>query len=153
MILSKTCNYGIKAAIYVSLQEDRKYVPIREISGELNISFHFLTKILQILTKRNIMISFRGPRGGVSLARPAHSISLIEVIEAIDGPVIFHDCVLGLEHCGEDRPCPIHSRWEPIRESLKKLFQDASLASMTGGVREGNLRLTDQPSSREGMKL
>ena len=143
MVLSKTCDHGIKAAIYIALQEDREYTPIREISEELNLSFHFLTKILQLLTRRNLMTSFKGPKGGVSLARPAHSISMIEIIEAIDGPGVFRNCVLGLERCGEAAPCPIHSRWAPIRDSLERLFREASLADMARGIHEKNIRLTD----------
>ena len=76
--------YGIRAALFVALlQSNRQYVPIREISERLNISFHFLTKILQELKRHGIMTSYRGPNGGVSLARPASEITLMDMINAI----------------------------------------------------------------------
>ena len=84
MILSKTCDYAMRAAFYIADQQDRNFVPIREVSEKLEISFHFLTKILQILTQKKIMTSFKGPNGGVTLARPADSILLTEIVKAID---------------------------------------------------------------------
>ena len=76
--LSKTCTYGILAALYVASKDENKFVSIREISEELNISFHFLTKILQILTHENIMTSYRGPRGGVALVKDINKITILE---------------------------------------------------------------------------
>ncbi|NIV03877.1 MAG: Rrf2 family transcriptional regulator, partial [Calditrichae bacterium] len=95
-MFSQACNYGIRAALYVASLEEQKFVPIRDIAEKLDISFHFLTKILQKLTLKNIMVSYRGPNGGISLAKPAEQITLLNVIEAIDGPDLFTECILGL---------------------------------------------------------
>ena len=143
MVLSKTCDYGIRAALYIAANQDRPFVPIREVSDKLNISFHFLTKILQILTQNNIMSSFKGPKGGVSLARPAAQITMKEIVEAIDGDKLFTACVLGLSNCGDDNPCPLHFGWKPIREQLVKLFQNATLQDMAGKIRANNFKLSD----------
>ena len=142
MVLSKTCDYAIRAALYLALQEHRHYVPIREISDKLEISFHFLTKILQILTQQNIITSFKGPKGGVSLARPAQDITLKEIIEAVDGAAIFTQCVLGLENCGEKNPCPLHSEWALIRDQLKELFDKKNLADLASKMKTNKLRIS-----------
>ncbi len=143
MMLSKTCNYGIRAAFYIALNSERPYVPIREISEELGISFHFLTKILQILTQHDIMVSFKGPNGGVSLARPAGEIHLIEIVEAIDGPALFNECLLGLEKCGIENPCPVHVQWSEIREKIKSFFAQTTLEEMAQKVKRNKFRLSD----------
>ncbi|MEJ2635156.1 MAG: Rrf2 family transcriptional regulator [Calditrichia bacterium] len=143
MLLSKTCVYGLRASLFVATMEERKFVPIREISEKLDISFHFLTKILQILTQNDIMHSYRGPNGGVSLSRPAEQITILEIISAIDGMKIFQQCILGLPGCGEQKPCPLHDQWAETREELKDMFAATSLANLAVKIRNNDLRLTD----------
>jgi Rrf2 family iron-sulfur cluster assembly transcriptional regulator len=143
MILSKTCDYGIRAAMYVAMQKDKEFVPIRKISEDLNISFHFLTKILQILTQSQIMTSFRGPNGGVSLTRPADRISLKEIIFAIDGPRLFQNCLLGLDRCNDKHPCPIHDKWYGVRAELDDILSNTTLAELGDKVIQGGYRMTE----------
>ncbi len=142
MILSKTCNYGMRAVFYIAAQKDRKFVPIREISDELNISFHFLTKILQILTQANIMTSFRGPNGGVALTHEAEEIHLMQIISAIDGPDVFVNCLLGLDRCNDERPCPLHRKWAAIRQDLFDMFRNTTVAEVVDEVKDKGYRLT-----------
>lgn len=143
LLLSKTCNYGIRAALYVASQQDRQFVPIREIAQELNISFHFLTKILQILTQKNIMNSYRGPNGGVSLAKSADQITIYDIIEAIDGLKLFEECILGLPGCGNDKPCPFHDNWKAVRADLKNTFQSSTLSDLSQQIQDFELRITE----------
>lgn len=143
LLISKTCNYGIRAALYVASKKDLKYVPIRKISEDLKISFHFLTKILQMLTQRNIMVSYRGPNGGVSLGKAASSITILDIIEAIDGLNLFQGCILGLPECDNDHPCPLHEKWAVVRLELKSTFQDANLSDLTQRINEFGLRISE----------
>jgi Rrf2 family iron-sulfur cluster assembly transcriptional regulator len=145
--MSKACSYGIRAAIYIAAQEDREFVSIREISEKLNISFYFLAKILRILTQSRILQSYRGPRGGVALARPADSVSLYEIVNVIDGPELFTECILGLDRCGDANPCPLHLQWEELRDHIKSRFQETYLSRLSDRVREEGFRLTDMTPS------
>ncbi len=143
MLLSKTCTYGLLATLFVATQKGKRdYVPIREISRQLNISFHFLTKILQRLTTHNIMNSHRGPNGGVRLARTPDQISLMDIIEALDGNKIFEGCVLGLPGCGETAPCPLHQSWSQSRDIIIHSFTTANLATMSHEIQKGMLRIS-----------
>lgn len=133
MLFSKGCTYAIRAALLVSVKETkdgRKFIPIRELSDELDLSFHFLTKIMQLLTEAKILESFRGPNGGVGLARPARQVTLVDVIAAVDGMALFTECALGLPGCGEKTPCPLHAAWAKRREDLKRMFEKTTLASL-----------------------
>ena len=141
MILSKTCDYAMRAIFYIAAQNHDKFVPIREMADKLDISFHFLTKILQILNQKNIVVSFKGPNGGVSLARPAESILLTEIVEAIDGVNVFCECVLGLDECGDENPCPLHFQWGPIRDQIKNVFDDTSLQAISEKIKTEEFRI------------
>jgi Rrf2 family protein len=143
MILSKTCNYALRASLYIASHNDRNFISIGEISEKLNISFHFLTKILQTLTEADIMISFRGPNGGVKLANSSDVTSLFDIIAAIDGSDLFEKCMLGLEDCHDSRPCPLHNEWKGIRDNLKQIFQNNTLETLSNRMLTENLRISD----------
>ncbi len=143
MLLSKTCDYGIRASLYVAAQQGQRFVPIREISDNLNISFHFLTKILQKLTQQKIMKSFRGPNGGVALAQSPDSVTLMDVIMAIEEPGFFNKCLLGLDECGDENPCPVHDQWGKMREDLKSIFENTTLAHLAEKIRKDEYRIAN----------
>ncbi len=147
MLLSRACEYGLRAAIYVAHREGDSFVPIREISSELDISFHFLTKVLQQLNEARIVESYRGPRGGVRLSRSASEITLKEIVTAIDGPALFTECVLGLPGCGDQAPCPLHADWSRQRERLDRMLNRTTLAETTRQIGAGGLRIGPQSSS------
>jgi Rrf2 family iron-sulfur cluster assembly transcriptional regulator len=140
MIISKRCVHGILAAVYIASQPPRmadhpgEYIQIGVIADRLKISFHFLTKVLQQLTHRGILISYRGPHGGVMLARPSSEVSLYELIDAIDGDQIFNTCMLGLHGCGHETPCPLHDAWSATRTKLKQLAISTTLAELASNT-------------------
>lgn len=141
-LLSKSCIYAIRAAIYVAIEsEEDNYTSISKIAKEVHISAHFLTKIFQLLTNKDILASYRGPNGGVKLLKDPKDVKLIEIVEAVDGLAIFEECALGLEGCGMYYPCPLHYQWAEQRESLYKLFEDADLASLAESVQTAGFRL------------
>jgi len=128
MLLSKGCEYGLSAAMYLASIEQNGYVPIRTISEHLDISYPFLTKVLQKLNEAGHIASMRGPNGGVALSRSPQQVTLKEIIVAIDGSKLFTECVLGLPGCGSGKPCPMHDQWEGVRDHLDVLFGGLSLA-------------------------
>lgn len=135
--------YGIRAALFLASRErERKYVPIREISDTLDISFHFLTKILQVLTHHKIMTSYRGPNGGVSLARPAREITLMDMIAAIEPGSCLKECILGLPGCGDEKPCPLHAFWGGTRDQIRTMFETTNLESLGRNIQENDVRLS-----------
>ena len=84
-VLSKATIYGLRALIYVATKSDGdRYVNIGEISTELDISFHFLTKTFQVLTQNGILESHRGPLGGVLLKKPMDQIFLIDLVHMLE---------------------------------------------------------------------
>ena len=127
-LLSKSCLYGLRTAIFVAQQNHSAFIPISDIAKELDIPADFLTKILQRLTKKSIMNSLRGVKGGVKLGKSPEKISLYDIVLAIDGDTIFKKCFLNLEGCGEETPCPFHDSWKQYRTDLGNMLKHTSLS-------------------------
>lgn len=136
-------------ATELAWKRHRPSVSVGEISSALNISFHFLTKILQQLTSANLTHSHRGPNGGIALARPADEISLYDIIVAVDGPGLFLDCLLRPGYCGErigndSGTCTAHVVWEPIR----KKFMESTKRTTVAALAEATLFAKDASAQR-----
>ena len=87
MKIKTASHYGLIAAGCIAEQADEGWVMAGTISEEYGIPLEYLFNILQQMVKANILLSKRGPTGGFTLARPAKEISLLEIIEAVDGPI------------------------------------------------------------------
>lgn len=146
MLLSKSCVYALRASVYLASKEGSGYVTIKELSDELGISFHFLTKVLQQLTKNQILKSYQGPNGGVKLAKPASEVLFNEIVVSIDGSHLLKECALGLPGCGELKPCPLHDQWSGFRTRLQELMRDVSIAEMA--ARGSTNRVADIDSGK-----
>jgi len=131
----------VQAAIYIASQPAGQLVSIHTIAENLNISFHFLTKVLQQLTAAGIMTSQRGVNGGVMLAKPADEVTLYDVISTIDGSDLFTQCLLGLPGCGSAEPCPVHDQWTKLRTQIALVFTKNTLGSLGETANRLNLRL------------
>ena len=87
MKISATAHYGLMSAGCIAEQTDEGWVMANPISAKYDIPLECLFKILQRMVRANILLSKRGPGGGYTLARPAKEITLLEIIEAVDGPI------------------------------------------------------------------
>ena len=129
-IISKSSKYGIQSVLYLANKaKSGAATQLRVISNDLGIPHHFLGKILQILVKDEIIRSQKGSKGGFTLGRPASRITLMEIVEAIDGTSFLDHCVLGFSKCDELQPCPAHADWKRPKSLildglLKKTIDD-----------------------------
>jgi len=130
MLLSKSCMYGLRASVLLATKKGKGFITIRELSDELDISFYYLTKILQQMTKAEILKSYKGPNGGVMLAQSAKSIKFIDVVNAIDGGSSMTECALGLHGCGVMKPCPLHDQWSALKEDMRAMMEEMTLAEL-----------------------
>jgi len=138
-MLSNTSKYAIRAVIYLELYSSAvKKIGIREISKELGIPTAFLGKILQMLAKREVLDSTKGPHGGFNLKKPAMDISLLEIIEIIDGPNVFNQCVTMTSSCQHESRCSLHDKIAPYMDEIKRLLLTESIADMASEFRKGN---------------
>lgn len=88
MKISRSTGYALLGVGYIAKHKDKKIILSQSIAKEYDIPLEYLLKILQQLVRANVLRSKRGPRGGFSLARPAKKITMLEIVEAVDGPMV-----------------------------------------------------------------
>jgi Rrf2 family iron-sulfur cluster assembly transcriptional regulator len=139
-MFSKTCEYGIRAAIIIaseSYQDNR--IGLKEIAKKIDSPEAFTAKILQILSKNNIINSIKGVGGGFEIPKETLSqIKLIQIVSAIDGDSVFTGCGLGLSHCSEIHPCPVHDKFKEIRNGLTDMLENTNLEELAMGIKSGD---------------
>jgi Rrf2 family protein len=138
-MFSTSCHYGLQAMIFIALHAtENENVGLSRIAKEQDIPKHFLSKILQMLVKNKLLVSMKGPTGGFNLNRPASKITLIEVIDAIDGLDVFNKCGIGFKQCSDKHPCPIHHDYKKVRNRIQKLFETKTLQELVEDVESGD---------------
>ncbi len=139
-MLSTTCKYGIRAVIFIaSKSEPQTNVGLKEITDQLRIPQPYLAKILQTLVRKKILHSTKGPHGGFLLSVPAGKLTLMDIIDAIDGRNFFDSCYVTGEKCNFDRPddgrCILHNDLRDEKVRLEKFFSSKTVEQMVEQVR------------------
>ena len=129
MQITREGDYGIRSVLYLARQPFKKVSFVNEISEEYKIPRSFLAKILQKLVKAKIVRSYRGVKGGFSLARQAREISVLDVLEAIEGKLALNLCLVDKKKCNFSKHCPTFFLWNNVQakvvDTLKKSnFED-----------------------------
>ena len=124
--------------LHIAYHHDgKKNIDLTQIAKEQDIPKHFLSKILQLLVKKKLLISTKGPSGGFRLVNSPDSIHLIEIIDAIDGMGVFTQCGIGFKQCDDENPCPIHDDYKKVRNNVRDLFEDKSLQELVEDTKQG----------------
>lgn len=128
-MFSKSCEYGLRATIFVAEQSSlNNKVSVKTIAAAIDSPEAFTGKILQILTKNNIINSIKGPYGGFEISdKQLKIIKLSDVVRVLDGDRIYTGCGLGLEQCDETSPCPLHFKFIEIRDNLRNMLEQNTL--------------------------
>ena len=115
-LFSPTCQYAIRALMYLALHEGEGPVLARDIAAAEEIPRHFLSKILHQLAQKGLVRSQKGPGGGFLLARAATQLTVAEITTAVDGvQETRRRCLLGLEECSDTASCALHHAWKKVR--------------------------------------
>ena len=99
-------------------------VPTSEVAKAMNIPASFLAKIISQLSIAGLLSTSRGASGGVTLKREPKYISVLDVVEAIDGPILLNECVGNNKHCDFEGECLVHPIWIEVQESLVKRLRE-----------------------------
>jgi Rrf2 family protein len=120
MQITRQADYALRAMIYLARLEPNERAATKKIAEEQDIPPSFLAKIISQLSIAGLIHTSRGARGGVSLARDPEKISLLQVVEAIDGPITLNECTVDPSECAFGDHCPIH---EVFCEAKKMLIE------------------------------
>jgi Rrf2 family transcriptional regulator, iron-sulfur cluster assembly transcription factor len=127
--MTQSTGYAITALGHVAAMGNRPLL-IRDISEATGLPHPYLAKIVHALARRGLVATRRGVGGGVSLVRPAERITLYEVAEAMDDPLLTERCMLGAAVCSDERACPTHAFWKGHRHAQIEFLRQRTLADV-----------------------
>ncbi|GJM63906.1 Rrf2 family transcriptional regulator [Persicobacter diffluens] len=131
-MFSKACSYGIRALVFIaSKSQQGERTGYKEIARAIESPEPFTAKILQNLSRQRLVESFKGPKGGFFLNQQQLETNLYEIVEIIDGPQLMHGCGLGFEKCSDEKPCPLHFRYEKVRASFTFMLENTDLKTLS----------------------
>ncbi len=132
MQITRQADYALRAMLYLAKLPPNERAATSQIAETKKIPPSFLAKIISQLSIAGLIHTSRGARGGVTLAREAKEISVLEVVEAIDGPIALNECTVSPEGCPFSEDCPIHDLWCGTQAELVQKLRSTSFADFEG---------------------
>ncbi|MDD2338316.1 MAG: Rrf2 family transcriptional regulator [Geobacteraceae bacterium] len=130
MELTRKGEYAIRGILYLARQPQGKVSLVGDIAAASDVPKSFLAKILQDFVKMGLVTSSRGTGGGFLLARSADRITLREVVEAVEGPIMPNRCLSGPGACDRDRFCRVHPVWERVRQETIAILDGITIEEL-----------------------
>ena len=135
MIFSSATEYAIRGLSELAARNMTSPVLLDELVAGSGLPRDFVAKIFQKLVRGGILRSAKGRGGGFALARAQHEITLMDIVEAVDGPQKMDACVVGFERCNDQMPCAQHDLYKPIRQRINDYLRTTTLADMAASLR------------------
>ncbi|WP_435262584.1 RrF2 family transcriptional regulator [Tenacibaculum sp. nBUS_03] len=135
-MFSKSCEYGLRAIIFIAQQSTQDIkVSLSTISMAIDSPQAFTAKVLQQLTRNDIVKSIKGPYGGFIIENSKmNTVKLSDVVKVLDGDSIFTSCGLGLKECNDKSPCPLHYQFVEVRDKLKSMLHNTTLLMLVNDM-------------------
>ncbi len=128
-MISQTAEYALRAVVDLAYHHGESRTTL-QISKATHVPADYLAKILQDLNRKELVRSQRGPGGGFTLMRSPESITVFDVLEAVDPVQRIRTCPLGLkEH--KSRLCPLHRRLDEAMSRVEQAFRETSITEVT----------------------
>lgn len=128
---------------------DKQVLSARDMAAQTKLPLPTVSKILKALTRADVLSSTRGVHGGYSLARDAATITITDIIEALEGPISITECADGKpRECVIAGACPCEDNWSRINTAVRKALADVRLSEMNGGCK---IPFSGLPSSSESL--
>ncbi len=128
--LSKLTDYAV-VLLTRMVRRDGKVATTAILAETTGLPHPTVSKVLKRLTKTGLLVAQRGATGGYALARDAQTISVADIVTALDGPIALTDCAQGSHHsCQMEKNCPINGHWNRVNFAIRAALQSVSLAEM-----------------------
>lgn len=128
MQITRQADYALRAMLYLAKLDLNQRAATSQIAEEQHIPPSFLAKIISQLSIAGLIRTSRGARGGVSLSRVPESITVLEVIESIDGPLTLNECTTDKNACPFGEDCPLRPLWCDAQSELVQRLRSTSFA-------------------------
>jgi len=148
MQLTRAADYAVRVMIYLAGLPPGTCVSHIELAGAVECPRQFLAKVLQRLTKAGLILSRRGSIGGFELPEERRRASMLEVIEAIEGPLRLNRCLEASGSCARELACPAHLVWARGQAALTHILRSATiddLAMQAAAIRDSGASLREVP--------
>jgi Rrf2 family protein len=143
-MFNKETEYALRGLVYIKLQNLKRRRPgTAEIAKEIEAPPFYTAKILQRLVRLGLLESLKGKGGGFFIDETKPDLPLKKLITQTEGGKSFSGCGFGLKHCNEENPCPLHDKYEPIRNSINKLVSEETVQSLALKVYKKEMALND----------
>ena len=136
LLIRRETDYAIRILLHLATLPPDARVPAGEIARLRLVPPNLVRRITSRLAEAGLLKTYRGNKGGVSLARPTEEITFLEIIEAMEGPVILNQCVLEPQICPLVPDCPVHKVWVDTRRMLREYWARITLADIAGPAEE-----------------
>jgi Rrf2 family protein len=130
MEITRQADYAVRAMVHVGRLPPGSRVSTATISEAEKIPLPFLTKVIAHLVRSGLVTTNRGMGGGVSVARSPQQITLLEILEAIEGPILLNRCLQREGMCEIEHRCPVHDVWAKIQHSLVKQLGSVTVSEL-----------------------
>ena len=131
-VVRQDADYALRAMANLAGQFGEKPVSTRVLGSEGDISYQFACKILQKLHEKKLVVSTMGPNGGYSLSRPPVKINILDIIEAVQGPVVLNKCMPGGSGCPRKPDCKVSEKLETLQGYMGEYLAGITLADLLG---------------------
>lgn len=132
-MISQTSEYALRASVFLAARPLEQPASALEIAGATQVPVGYLQKVLRVMARRGLLTAHRGTGGGFALAKPASSISVLDVLQAADAPVQrIERCPLGID--GHTKLCPLHRMLDDQMARTEQVFASTSLADLLAGT-------------------
>lgn len=150
--LSRLTDYGTVLLAHLA-REPRARLSASELAQATRLGEPTVRKLLKMLARGGVVVSHRGAQGGYALARPPESISAVEIIDALEGPVALTECSGAHSSCEHERDCALNHGWPAINAAVRDALQAVTLAQLArpaGALGIAPLRFHPRPARQEG---
>ena len=128
--ITRAVDYGLRAVLHLAEEWPQGTVLVTHMAEVMDVPYQFLHKVMPKLVKAGIVRSKRGVKGGYQLARAPAEINVLEVVEALDGPVLLNRCLAQGSDCSRDGACALQEMWRETRDLLRSHFRSQTLEGL-----------------------
>ena len=132
MELTRKGEYAIRGIVHLATQPSDQVCLLSDIAAAVDVPQTFLAKIFQQFSKIGLVRSYRGTGGGFVLGRAPEKISLLEVVEAVEGSILPNRCVTGDDECDRSSSCKVHPVWIKVQGQVRDILASVSLRELSG---------------------
>lgn len=139
MQLTNRTEYALRFLIYLA-KDPETTVKMSDVSNDEDIPRQFLAQIVNDLKKSGLVNAFRGPTGGIKLARSAAEITALDVLTSIEGPLALFKCLETNDYCDKSSSCPLCGFWAQTQTQIKQIFTSTTVADLLNKAPDNNTR-------------